>query len=109
MVATSEHQGRGIGSVVVPEHLAAAAQESGSSRFVAVVLLENQAMLRVVSRCRLRGRRSFDGGEVHLEFDVARPRLTESVMRGTERTPTPGPSPGCCPPASGSGRRSEQR
>src|SRR5690348_10123316 len=45
-VVTDEHQGRGIGSVLL-EHLAAAGRESGIERFHAVVLAENTAMLRV--------------------------------------------------------------
>ena len=71
-VVADEHQGRGIGSVLL-EHLAAAAQESGLSRFVAVVLIENQTMLRVFRDAGYEVRRSLDAGEVHLEFDVVRP------------------------------------
>ena len=83
-VVADEHQGRGIGSVLL-EHLAAAAQESGLSRFVAVVLIENQTMLRVFRDAGYEVRRSFDAGEVHLEFDVRSTPLTESVMREREQ------------------------
>ncbi|HLI25222.1 MAG TPA: GNAT family N-acetyltransferase, partial [Acidimicrobiales bacterium] len=40
------HQGRGIGSMLL-EHLAAAAEDAGISRFVADTLPDNQRMLRV--------------------------------------------------------------
>src|SRR5215471_14411679 len=83
-VVADEHQGRGIGSVLL-EHLAAAAQESGLSRFVAVVLIENQPMLRVFRDAGYEVSRSFDAGEVHLEFDVRSTPLTESVMREREQ------------------------
>ena len=45
-VVDDAHQGRGLGSILL-EHLAAAASESGLRRFVAEVLAENAAMVRV--------------------------------------------------------------
>lgn len=83
-VVADAHQGRGIGSVLL-EHLAAAAQENGLTRFVAVVLMENQAMLRVFRDAGYEVSRSFEAGEVYLEFDLRATPLTESVMREREQ------------------------
>ena len=46
-VVRDDHQGRGLGSILL-EHLAAAAQEVGISRFVAEVLAENRDRKSVV-------------------------------------------------------------
>ena len=83
-VVADEHQGRGIGSVLL-EHLAAAAQENGLSRFIAIVLMENQAMMRVFRDAGYEISRSFEVGEVHLQFDVRSTPATESVMREREQ------------------------
>jgi acyl-CoA synthetase (NDP forming)/RimJ/RimL family protein N-acetyltransferase len=83
-VVADAHQGRGIGSVLL-EHLAAAAQENGLTRFVAVVLMENQAMMRVFRDAGYAVSRSFEVGEVYLEFDLRATPLTESVMREREQ------------------------
>ncbi|HEY5888853.1 MAG TPA: GNAT family N-acetyltransferase, partial [Acidimicrobiales bacterium] len=45
-VITDEHQGRGLGALLL-EHLAAAARERGITRFVATVLTSNKRMLQV--------------------------------------------------------------
>jgi acetyl coenzyme A synthetase (ADP forming)-like protein len=45
-VVSDEHQGRGIGTMLL-EHLAAAARERGITRFVAETLFDNRAMLSV--------------------------------------------------------------
>jgi acetyl coenzyme A synthetase (ADP forming)-like protein len=45
-VVADEHQGRGIGTMLL-EHLAAAARERGVTRFVAETLFDNRAMLSV--------------------------------------------------------------
>jgi acyl-CoA synthetase (NDP forming)/RimJ/RimL family protein N-acetyltransferase len=83
-VVADAHQGRGIGSVLL-EHLAAAARERGLRRFTAVVLAENQAMLRVFRDAGYEIARQHDGGEVTLQFDVDETALTESVMRDREQ------------------------
>lgn len=68
-VVADHHQGRGLGSVLL-EHLAAAAVETGVHRFVAEVLAENQGMVRVFRDAGYQISRSYEGGVVHLEFDV---------------------------------------
>ncbi len=83
-VVADEHQGRGIGSVLL-EHLAAAARESGISRFQAVVLAENRAMVRVFRDAGYEVARQLEYGELSLEFDVAETATTEAVMREREQ------------------------
>jgi len=68
-VATDSHQGRGLGSILL-EHLAAAAKENGVRRFEAEVLSENRAMVRVFRQAGYQVSRQFDGGVLHLEFDI---------------------------------------
>ncbi len=83
-VVADEHQGRGIGSVLL-EHLAAAAREVGVRRFVAVVLAENSAMIRVFRDAGYETTRHIEQGEVNLEFDVDETAVTEAVMREREQ------------------------
>ncbi len=83
-VVADAHQGRGIGSVLL-EHLAAAARESGIMRFNAVVLAENNAMLRVFRDAGYQPTRHLEYGEVTLEFDIDETALTEQVMREREQ------------------------
>ncbi|HEU5265077.1 MAG TPA: GNAT family N-acetyltransferase, partial [Jatrophihabitans sp.] len=83
-VVADEHQGRGIGSVLL-EHLAAAAREEGLRRFKAVILAENSGMLRVFRDAGYEITRHLDFGEITLEFDVAETATTESVMREREQ------------------------
>ncbi|MEO9222346.1 MAG: GNAT family N-acetyltransferase, partial [Mycobacteriaceae bacterium] len=68
-VVADAHQGRGLGSVLL-EHLAAAAAERGIQSFVAEVLAENRAMVGVFKEAGYQIKRSFDGGVVHLEFNI---------------------------------------
>ncbi len=68
-VARDEHQGRGLGSILL-EHLAAAARENGLRRFEAEVLVENRAMVRVFRDAGYQVSRAFAEGVVHLEFDI---------------------------------------
>lgn len=65
-----EHQGRGLGSVLL-EHLAAAAQERGIRRFVAEVLAENRKMISIFRAAGYEPTRSYQEGVVHLVFDIA--------------------------------------
>ncbi len=83
-VVADAHQGRGIGSVLL-EHLAAAARERGIKRFTAVVLAENDAMLRVFRDAGYEPTRHIEYGEVTLEFEIDETALTESVMREREQ------------------------
>jgi len=68
-VVRDDHQGRGLGSILL-EHLAAAARENGIERFEAEVLMENRTMLRVFKEAGYQVRREFDHGVVHLEFEI---------------------------------------
>jgi acyl-CoA synthetase (NDP forming)/RimJ/RimL family protein N-acetyltransferase len=68
-VVRDEHQGRGLGSILL-EHLAAAARESGMRRFEAEVLVENHQMVRVFRDAGYQVAREFAEGVLHLEFDV---------------------------------------
>ena len=83
-VVADEHQGRGIGSVLL-EHLAAAAREVGLRRFIAVVLAENVGMIRVFRDAGYETTRHMEYGEVTLEFDVDETAVTEAVMREREQ------------------------
>jgi acyl-CoA synthetase (NDP forming)/RimJ/RimL family protein N-acetyltransferase len=68
-VARDEHQGRGLGSILL-EHLAAAARENGLRRFEAEVLVENHQMVRVFRQAGYQVSRAFADGVLHLEFDI---------------------------------------
>jgi acyl-CoA synthetase (NDP forming)/GNAT superfamily N-acetyltransferase len=68
-VVRDDHQGRGLGSILL-EHLAAAARENGLSRFEAEVLVENHTMVRVFREAGYQVRRAFAEGVLHLEFDI---------------------------------------
>ncbi|MBO0874800.1 MAG: GNAT family N-acetyltransferase, partial [Pseudonocardia sp.] len=68
-VVRDDHQGRGLGSILL-EHLAAAARESGIRRFEAEVLAENHQMVRVFRDAGYQISREFSEGVLHLEFDV---------------------------------------
>jgi acyl-CoA synthetase (NDP forming) len=83
-VVADEHQGRGIGSVLL-EHLAAAGRERGVRRFNAVVLAENTNMIRVFRDAGYEVTRHLDLGEVTLEFAIDETAMTEAVMREREQ------------------------
>ncbi|MFC4950614.1 GNAT family N-acetyltransferase [Pseudonocardia sp. GCM10023141] len=68
-VARDEHQGRGLGSILL-EHLAAAARENGLGRFEAEVLVENHQMVRVFREAGYHVSRAFADGVLHLEFAI---------------------------------------
>jgi acyl-CoA synthetase (NDP forming)/GNAT superfamily N-acetyltransferase len=68
-VVRDDHQGRGLGSILL-EHLTAAARERGVRRFEAEVLAENSQMVRVFRDAGYQVSRAFEEGVVHLEFDV---------------------------------------
>ncbi|HEY8524666.1 MAG TPA: GNAT family N-acetyltransferase [Acidimicrobiales bacterium] len=68
-VVADEHQGRGIGTVLL-EHLAAAARERGVVRFVAEVLPGNRRMLEVFEAAGFAERSRYDDGVVHVELAI---------------------------------------
>ncbi|GLZ34155.1 GNAT family N-acetyltransferase [Lentzea sp. NBRC 105346] len=68
-VVEDAHQGRGLGSILL-EHLAAAAKETGLSRFEAEVLAENGQMVRVFRDAGYQVKRAFEEGVLHLEFAI---------------------------------------
>ncbi|MFC5994941.1 GNAT family N-acetyltransferase, partial [Pseudonocardia hispaniensis] len=68
-VVRDDHQGRGLGSILL-EHLAAAARENGLRRFEAEVLMENHQMVRVFREAGYQVSREFAEGVLHLEFDI---------------------------------------
>lgn len=72
------HQGRGIGSILL-EHLAAAAQEAGVTRFVADTLPNNQRMLRVFHDAGFGDEHAFSDGVVRVAFPIqATPESVET-------------------------------
>lgn len=64
-----EHQGRGIGQLLL-EHLAQAGRERGISKFVAEVLPENHAMIRTFKDAGYQVSSAFEDGVMELEFDI---------------------------------------
>ena len=64
-----EHQGRGMGQVLL-EHLAQAARERGVKRFVAEVLPDNRRMIQVFRDQGYQVAGGWDEGVMHLEFDI---------------------------------------
>ncbi|MDQ6935491.1 MAG: GNAT family N-acetyltransferase [Actinomycetota bacterium] len=77
------HQGRGIGQLLL-EHLAQAARERGVHRFEAEVLSENQRMLQVFREQGYQVTREWDGGVMHLEFDIDPTDTAIGVMQARE-------------------------
>jgi acetyl coenzyme A synthetase (ADP forming)-like protein len=66
-VVSDEHQGRGIGTVLL-ERLAAAARERGITQFVAETLAQNRQMLGVFAAAGFVERTRLDGSVVHVEL-----------------------------------------
>lgn len=83
-VVQDEHQGRGLGSILL-EHLAAAAREVGLGRFVAEVLAENSRMVRVFRDAGYQVKRAMEEGLVHLEFDIDLTEESVAVAHGREQ------------------------
>ncbi len=82
-VVQDDHQGRGIGSVLL-EHLAAAGQERGLRRFEADVLSGNRAMLGVFLDAGYTVNRQYESGTVQVAFDIAPTDKSREVMRSRE-------------------------
>ena len=83
-IVQDDQQGRGVGSILL-EHLAAAARERGITRFVAEVLTENGQMVRVFRDAGYQVRREFDGGVLHLEFDIDPTQRSLDVAQAREQ------------------------
>jgi len=75
-----EHQGRGIGTLLL-EHLAKLARANGIAEFEADVLGENNQMLKVFADSGFRVARSLEGGIVHVAFPTGE---TEEYLRAAE-------------------------
>lgn len=84
LVVEDDYQGRGIGSVLL-EHLAEAARQEGISRFVAEVLPDNGAMLRVFSDFGYQVQRQYADGVVHLSFPIAPTDRSRAVQWDREQ------------------------
>jgi acetyl coenzyme A synthetase (ADP forming)-like protein len=76
-----EFQGRGIGTRML-ERLASIAAEAGIERFVAEVLSNNTAMLRVFAEAGFEVVRRLEGSTVEVEFGIA---TTEAYRARVER------------------------
>ncbi|QKT07466.1 GNAT family N-acetyltransferase [Gordonia sp. X0973] len=81
---SDEHQGRGLGPILL-EHLAGAAAENGFTRFEAEVLAENTNMTTVFRDAGYQLSRSFDGSNVHVEFLIDPTEALLSVRNARER------------------------
>jgi acyl-CoA synthetase (NDP forming)/GNAT superfamily N-acetyltransferase len=69
-VVEDQHQGRGLGTILL-EHLASAARERGISTFVATVLPDNWRMLSVFKSAGWATTNHLTGGVIGVEFDIA--------------------------------------
>nr|WP_235916196.1 bifunctional GNAT family N-acetyltransferase/acetate--CoA ligase family protein [Spelaeibacter cavernicola] len=83
-VVADDHQGRGLGSILL-EHLAGAAAENGIEVFVAEVLTQNRGMLTVFKEAGYQIRRTMDGSVLHLEFAIDPTEALTSVRNSRER------------------------
>lgn len=83
-VVADDHQGRGLGPILL-EHLAGAAAENGLERFVAEVLSENRHMVAVFREAGYQIDRSYEGGVVHLEFAIDPTEALLAVRNARER------------------------
>ncbi|MEV6066016.1 GNAT family N-acetyltransferase [Nocardia sp. NPDC052001] len=83
-VVADQHQGRGLGSILL-EHLAGAAAENHIETFVAEVLAENNAMVQVFRDAGYQVQRSRDGSVLHLEFAIDPSEALQSVRDSRER------------------------
>ena len=82
-VIRDDHQGRGLGSVLL-EHLAAAARERGVRRFVAEVLPTNRRMLATFEEAGYHPSHHVEDGVVSLSFDIRPSESSEAVRLARE-------------------------
>lgn len=80
-----EHQGRGIGTLLL-EHLSRIARQAGITEFEADVLGDNNRMLEVFARSGFRVRRAAASGVIHLAFPTAETEEFVQASRARERT-----------------------
>lgn len=80
---SDDHQGRGLGSILL-EHLAAAGREHGIERFSAEVLPENRKMLTVFSEAGYEVQRKYEDGVVLLHFSIDPTDRSRAVMESRE-------------------------
>lgn len=83
-VIDDEHQGRGIGSMML-ELLAVAAREAGIERFTAEVLPDNQRMLRVFHDAGYQTTDEFAEGVIRVAFPIAATDASFAVTEERER------------------------
>ena len=83
MVA-DEHQGRGIGSLVL-ERLAGLAAGAGYVGFEADVLYENEKMTNVFRDSGFETRRAMEGGIIHVHFPLSAPQAQRERAEIRER------------------------
>lgn len=79
-----EHQGRGLGQLLL-EHLAQAARENGIAKFTAEVLPDNRRMLTVFTEAGYHVAREFEDGVIVVEFDIAPTDTSVGVMQAREQ------------------------
>jgi acyl-CoA synthetase (NDP forming)/GNAT superfamily N-acetyltransferase len=78
------HQGMGVGSVLL-EHLAAAAQERGVTKFVADVLPQNRKMIQVFTEAGYDVDYKFDDGVIAVAFTIEPTEQSQAVRLSRER------------------------
>lgn len=83
-VVHDDHQGRGLGSVLL-EHLAAAARERGISRFVAEVLPTNRRMLATFHEAGYEPSARLEDGVVLLSFAIEPTETSIAVRSAREQ------------------------
>lgn len=83
-VIADEHQGRGLGPILL-EHLAGAAAECGFHEFEADIMAENRAMITVFRSAGYQVSRSYDGATVHVEFTIDPSDALLAVRNARER------------------------
>ena len=83
-VVRDDHQGRGLGSVLL-EHLAAAARERGISRFVAEVLPTNRRMLATFHEAGYEPSARLEDGVVLLSFAIEPTETSMAVRSAREQ------------------------
>ncbi len=83
-VVSDEHQGRGIGTVLL-EHLAAAARERGVTTFLAETLVANAKMLDVFEQAGFEERTRLDEGTVIVELTIEPTDRSRAAMEERER------------------------